>query len=79
MGTICVPTYANIFMSELEERYIYPLIENKSSSYMRLIDHIFMVWTNSENRELESLINEMNKNIILSNLILNVPKRKWNF
>ena len=24
MGTICVPSYANIFMSEFEEKYIYP-------------------------------------------------------
>ena len=43
IGTICVLTYANIFMSEVEERYIYPLIKNKSSSYLRFIDNIFMV------------------------------------
>ena len=30
MGTICAPSYANIFMSEFEEKYIYPLITNKS-------------------------------------------------
>ena len=28
MGTICAPAYANIFMAEFEEKYIYPLIEN---------------------------------------------------
>ena len=49
MGTICAPTYANKFMSEFEERYIDPLIEIKSSSYLRFIDDIFMVWTKSEN------------------------------
>ena len=38
-----------IFMPELEERYIYPLIKNKSSRYLRFIDDIFMVWTKSEN------------------------------
>ena len=43
-------------MSESEERYLYPLIKNKSSSYLRFIDDIFMVWTKSEN-ELESFIN----------------------
>ena len=26
MGYMCAPTYANIFMSEFEERFIYPLI-----------------------------------------------------
>ena len=34
MGYMCAPTYANIFMSEFEERFIYPLIKNKSSSYL---------------------------------------------
>ena len=30
MGTICAPSYANIFMPEFEEKYIYPLIKNKT-------------------------------------------------
>ena len=60
MGTICAPTYTNMFMSEFEERYIYPLIKNKSSSYLRFIGDIFMVWTKSENK-LKSIINEINK------------------
>ena len=60
MGTICAPTYANILMFEFVERYIYPLIKNKSSSYLRFIDDIFMVWTKSEN-ERKSFINKINK------------------
>ena len=32
MGTIYAPTYESIFMTEFEEKYIYPLIKNKSSS-----------------------------------------------
>ena len=47
-------------MSEFEEKYMHPLIKNKSSSYLRFIDDIFMVWTKSEN-ELKSFINEINK------------------
>ena len=47
-------------MSEFEERHIYPLIKNKSISYLRFIDDIFMVWTKSENK-LKSFINEINK------------------
>ena len=39
---------------------IYPLIKNESSSYLRFIDDIFMVWNKSEN-ELKSFINEVNK------------------
>ena len=54
------PTYVNIFMSELEEKYIYPLIKKKSSRYLRFIDDIFIEWTKSEN-ELKFFINEINK------------------
>ena len=60
MGTICAHTYPNVFMSDSEERYIYPLIKNKSSGYLRFIDDVFMVWTRSENK-LTSFINEINK------------------
>ena len=42
LGTICTPTYANILMSKSEERYMYPLTKNKSSSYLHFIDNIFM-------------------------------------
>ena len=34
MGTICGPSYANIFMSEFEEKHIYPLVKNKSAIYL---------------------------------------------
>ena len=34
MGTICTPSYADIFMSEFEEKYIYPLIKNKSAIFL---------------------------------------------
>ena len=60
MGTKCVPTYANTFMSEFEERCIYSLIKNKSSSCLRFIDDIFMVWTKSE-YQLKFFTNEINK------------------
>ena len=43
MRTICAPPYANIFRSEFEEKYIYPIIKNKSEIYLRYIDDIFMV------------------------------------
>ena len=61
MGTICVPTYTEIFMSELEERYIYLLIKNKSSRYLYFIDDVFILWTKSKNK-IKTLGNEINKN-----------------
>ena len=60
MGTICAPSYANIFMSEFEEEYIYPLIKNKSVLYLRYLDDIFMVWIKSES-ELRTFMNEKNQ------------------
>ena len=60
MGTTCTPSYANIFMSEFEEKHIYPLIKKKSAIYLRYIDNIFMVWTKSKS-ELKHFMNEINK------------------
>ena len=34
MGTICAPAYANIFMAHFEEKFIYPLIEVKTSLHL---------------------------------------------
>ena len=60
MGTISAPSYANIFMSEFEEKYIYPLIKNKSVIYLRYIDETFMVWIKSESK-LSQFMNEINQ------------------
>ena len=58
MGTICAPSYENIFMAHFEEKSIYPLFEAKTS-YLRFIDDIFMIWTKSNKEIIESL-NKLN-------------------
>ena len=60
MGNICAPSYANIFMSEFEEKYINPPIKHKFVIYLRYINDIFMVWIKSES-ELRKFINERNQ------------------
>ena len=45
MGTKFTPSYANVFIDLFEERYIYPLIEKISKIYLRFIDDIFLIWT----------------------------------
>ena len=60
MGTICAPLYANIFMSEFEEKHIYHLIKSKSVIYLRHIDNIFMVLIKSES-ELRHFMNKINQ------------------
>ena len=47
-GKICAPAYAKIFMAEFQQKYIYPLIKDKSILFLRYIDDIFMVCTKSE-------------------------------
>ena len=60
MGRICAPSYANIFMLEFEEKFIYPLIINKSVIYLLYVDDIFMIWIKSEN-ELTQFMNDINQ------------------
>ena len=58
--TICAPAYANIFMAEFEQKYVYPLIKDKSILFLRYIDDIFMVWTKSE-KQLKDFMSELNQ------------------
>ena len=48
VGTICAPSYTNIFMDHFERKFIYPFIKTFSLIYVRCIDHIFLIWTGSE-------------------------------
>ena len=59
MGTICAPAYANIFMAEFEQKYIFPLTKGKSILFLRYIDDIFVVWTKSKN-QLKDFMSELN-------------------
>ena len=38
-----------IFMAYFEEKFIYPLIRNATTFYLRYIDDIILIWTKSEN------------------------------
>ena len=60
MGTICAPAYANIFMAEFEQKYIYPLAKDKSIPFLCYIDDIFMIWTRSE-KQLKDFMSELNQ------------------
>ena len=59
MGTKCAPTYANIFMGDFEEKYIYPYLGQHSTLYLRFIDDIFMIW-NGTKEELDKFILTLN-------------------
>ena len=44
MGTKVAPSYANLFMADFEETYVYTY-RQKPLLYKRFIDDIFMIWT----------------------------------
>ena len=47
-GTICAPPFANIFMGKFEETFIYPYIQNLCILYLRYIDDLFLIWTETK-------------------------------
>ena len=60
MGTICAPSYANIFMNHIEKKYIYPFLQGLSLIYLRFIDDIFFIWTGTK-KQLTNCWNNLNK------------------
>ena len=59
MGTICAPSYSNIFIDHFERKFIYSFIKTFSLIYLRFIDDIFFIWTGSKT-DLENFLNELN-------------------
>ena len=47
-------------MAEFEQKYVNPLIKDKSILFLSYIDDIFMVWAKSE-KELKDFMNELNQ------------------
>ena len=48
MGTICAPSYSNIFMDHFERKYIRQFLQELSSIYLRFMDDIYSIWTRSK-------------------------------
>ena len=59
MGSICSPSYANLFMGYFESKYIYPMIRGKCKFYTRYIDDIFLIWKGTE-EELKEMFRRLN-------------------
>ena len=59
MGTICAPSYANIFMDHFERKLIYLFFKIFSLIYLRFIDDIFFISTGNKT-DLEKFSNELN-------------------
>ena len=65
MDSKCAPSYANIFMSWCEEKFIFPLLTNLSDFYRRFIDGIIIIWngTKTEFDDFSEKINECHASI----------------
>ena len=60
MGTMCAPSYENIFMANFEAKHIYPYIKELSLLYLRYIDDKFTIWKGTK-AELMTFIEELNE------------------
>ena len=60
MGTICAPSYSNIFMANFEAKHIYQYIKEMSLLYLRYIDDIFMIWKGTK-AELMTFMKKLNE------------------
>ena len=58
MGTRVAPTYANIFMSDFEDRHVYTY-DKQPTLWVRFIDDIFLIWPHGE-PELVKFIEHLN-------------------
>ena len=58
MGTRVAPTYANLFMADFEEKFVYTR-DKQPLIWLRFIDDIFFVWTHGL-EELNAFTNEIN-------------------
>ena len=77
IGTICAPSYANIFMGRFEETQIYPRIV-KTLIFLQHIDDLFFIWKGTE-AELKTFLNEINKVHPTIKFDYHASKHKVNF
>jgi peptide-methionine (R)-S-oxide reductase len=59
MGTRVAPSFANIFMADFEERYVYTY-PTQPKIWLRYIDDIFMIWDHDKD-SLDSFLNYLNE------------------
>ena len=59
MGTKLAPSYANIFMSAFEEKFIYPYPGFNCVKWLRFLDDIFCIWSGTD-ESLDAFITYLN-------------------
>ena len=59
LGAKFTSSYANIFMSKFEDKYVYPY-SDQPLLWKRLIDDIFLIWTHGFDK-LDDFITHLNQ------------------
>ena len=59
MGTRMAPQFANLYMAQFEEKYVYPYKPDLEKHWFRFIDDIFLLWHHGE-EELEKFLRHLN-------------------
>ena len=59
IGTKCAPTYACIFVDELEHDFLQTQ-DHQSFLWLRYIDNIFFIWTHGE-KKIQNFLEKLNK------------------
>ncbi len=78
MGTKCAPAFANIYMNDIEEKYVYNNTHGtKPLIWLRFIDNIFCVFTCSK-EEVETFVKDISRNPS-STLLPQFLKVRWIF
>ena len=66
MGIVYLPCYANMFMTQFEEKHIYPHIKVMALLCLRYLDDILIIWKSTK-EQLITLLTNLIKNIKLLN------------
>ena len=77
MGTRVAPTYANIFMAEFEDRFVYTY-PKKPLLWVRFIDDILLIWDHGE-EELQTFISHLNNAHKTIKFTTEISKERVNF
>lgn len=77
MGTKAAPGFANTFMGDFEEQYVYPY-HQQPLKYLRFLDDIFLVWPYAL-EELEQFVNHMNSQLPSIKFTMEYSKESVNF
>ena len=77
MGTKVAPGFANTFMGDFEEQFVYPY-HQQPLKYLRFLDDIFLVWQYTL-EELEEFVNHMNNQLPSIKFTVEHSKESVNF